>query len=340
MSILTTNLTPDTLLDLAKKTMLLKGVKCQITTPDSCNAILVSWEAYKLHLLRRHTLTVKKLQKDEQTCTVQSQAGVSRTKTRKEWRCAFRCSNRVHTSRESLEQHVDSHMARVPLCCPFQTCENEQPFEGELFLIDHLDSVHFEQRNLPSTALEGQLRASWCSYCQSRDISEPPPWPRNPVGYSDIFNLHLSRPLPPSSPRTPPASPPSRQFPRLVQASALQSPSFNSPGRRPIARQITLESIEDSNKTQEVLEFEDLPVLLPVSRTCLNEDTEKYLSRRSQLPEDWIVWQRPHSWKKETPGPFHLQNPADSNRVPPSSMDYNVFSARVDQLKAEGILGK
>ncbi|KAJ3731699.1 hypothetical protein DFJ43DRAFT_1076943 [Lentinula guzmanii] len=330
MSALAATLSANSLVDLAKKTMLPQGVRCQITSPGPCNAILVCWEAYRLHLLRQHSLTVKKIRdNDEQT-------GTSRTVTRKEWRCAFRCAHHVHLSRKSLEQHMISHMSKVPLCCPFQTCENLRPLESVFILIDHLDSSHHEQQILSPTELEGQLRATWWSLdSQPGGSFELPPWPDSPVDYLDIMNSHPSQPPSSSPPRTPPTSSPFRQFPRLVQSSALQSPSFNSPGRRPIPRQITIESIEDSDKPEEVFEFEDLP-----KSQCSPDHDSDWRPPPSQLHEDWIVWQRPHSWKKEAASPFHLQNAEDFNRMPPSSMDYNVFSARVDQLKAEGILGK
>ncbi|KAJ3906354.1 hypothetical protein F5879DRAFT_946583 [Lentinula edodes] len=320
--------TANSVVDIAKKTMLPQGVRCQITTPEPCNAVLACWEAYRLHLIRQHSLTIQKIQKN-------GQAGTSRTITRKEWRCAFRCLNRIHLSRRSLEQHMVAHMSEVPLSCPFQTCESLRPLESELTLIEHLDSIHSEHNTM---ALEGQLCTAWWPPYRQPQIAESPLWPDSPVNYLDIINPYPSQPPHPSPPHTPPASPVFHQFPRLVQSSALQSPSFHSPGRRPIPRQITIESIEDWSNPEEFYEFEDLPTL---SELPPNSSTHNSEWRPSpQIPEDWIVWQRPQNWKKETSTLFHLQTAEDLGHMPPSSMDYNVFSARVNQLKAEGLLGK
>ncbi|KAJ4473691.1 hypothetical protein J3R30DRAFT_707622 [Lentinula aciculospora] len=189
MSGLAATFTVNPLLDLAKRTMLPQGVRCQITTPEPCNAILACWEAYRLHLIHQHSVTVKKFRKNRQ-------AGTTYTVTRKEWRCAFQCPNRVHMSRESLEQHMLSHMSEIPFSCPFPTCESRlRPLESEPTLIDHLDSIHCEQRGISSTELEGQLW--WSSYSQSTSFIESPPWPDYSVIYLDTVNPHPFQPPPP-----------------------------------------------------------------------------------------------------------------------------------------------
>lgn len=92
--------------------------------------------------------------------------------------------------------------------------------------------------------------------------------------------------------------------------------------------------------------FDDLPVL-DVSSSSQSADFSRrdlkgseWLLQRSKPPDDWVIWKRPKVWLKDTPKPFHLQMPSDHGRIPPASMDYNVFSARVNQLKADGVLGK
>ncbi|KAE9400531.1 hypothetical protein BT96DRAFT_641602 [Gymnopus androsaceus JB14] len=108
-------LTRNSMINIAKKTMWPpEGRKCQITTSDEpCTAVLVCWEAYRLHLIQQHCTAVKK------KCGKTSSGA-----KQKEFHCPFQCPNYIHPSRKSLEQHMTSlHMSKIPLPCPFRKCE-------------------------------------------------------------------------------------------------------------------------------------------------------------------------------------------------------------------------
>ncbi|KAF9078181.1 hypothetical protein BDP27DRAFT_1441464 [Rhodocollybia butyracea] len=356
-------LTTSSVIELARKTMLEQGLRCPISVPEQppCTTVLACWETYRLHILREHCTVLytrkngqasyvhKSLPHCSRVSTLDSalyiflQTSSGKAVTRKEYRCPFRCANHIQPSRHSLEQHLMLvHMSSIPLPCPFKACQIITPLESNELLVNHLQSVHNECIGLELGHLdkEGQLLPSWGlgSYIH---IEDPPSLP-DVVTHLDLIGPapSYSEPLTPPPPSTPRLlEQPSPYSPHLVEIAALQSPQKIRNSNR--LRLITMPKDEDSKKTEEEekvekeeISFEDLPV----REGFPGKKDTKWHPERSELQDDWIIWKRP--WRKIVSTPFHLQNPEEFGHIPPSSMDYEVFSARVDQLRADGILGK
>ncbi|KIK61599.1 hypothetical protein GYMLUDRAFT_42610 [Collybiopsis luxurians FD-317 M1] len=344
-------LTTDSIVDLAKKTLWVpNGLKCQVAHPEPCSAVLACWEAYQLHLVRQHCATIRKIQKNGQ---------VSLSLPR-EFHCPFRCTNHIHKSRENLEEHMTAaHMSKIPLPCPFRKCQDIPPLESEVKFAHHVDTIHLHEKyNMTRAQLEqeGHLLLLWQSSCsQSNIVPDPPPLPQSFV-HLDVMNTPSSysepliSPVPPTVLSTPP-----RQFsrstpptPLRIRSSDLQSPALNSPGRRvQRPRQIqgtkpdmNFQRLENNEEQMETVALDDLPILDQSSDSLSKFAPELYRPQRTEIPNDWLIWRRPTPLRKELSMPVLLPKPESYGLSPPSSMDFNVFSARVNQLKAPGYLDK
>lgn len=214
----------------------------------------------------------------------------------------------------SLEKHVTiSHMAKIPLLCPFQKC-NGLLLNSEILLLDHIQSDHTGE----SLIAEGELLPSWWSPSDANADLPPPP----------LLPSHCLNPLVVVTPfpcRSPPSTP--RAAPRVLTLSDTL-PSLRSPLNRSLTqRQITLDSIGDLKITDEKdfeYEFADLPILNEPFKP--SSSSSSWRPQRSEPEKDWVVWERPTVWRKENPRPSHLLKPEDYGHTPPGSiLFHNVF---------------
>lgn len=261
------------------------------------------------------------------------------SRVRKGFHCPFHCTH-AYESCKSLEEHILLHMSKTPLPCPFQSCGSVQPFESEMQLADHIHSTHAEHLgcSLSQMNQDGQLLPLWWIPSRSYPLPDPPPLPKtsnNPLVMVTPYP-HFQQPFLSPSSKLKPSSSSSSAAPSSFASLSLHHhhhhiqhhPVRSSAYRPHIPLQIQNMGLQNSLLVAKGnIHFDDLP-----------EQNFSGLLHRSKPPDDWLIWKQPKVWMKSTSRPFHLEKPEDHGLMPPSSMDYNVFSALVDQLKESGDL--
>ncbi|KAG7443663.1 uncharacterized protein BT62DRAFT_323399 [Guyanagaster necrorhizus] len=219
----------------------------------------------------------------------------------RQYKCPLpRCSAPIHTSEQSIREHIDvSHMSAFhALICPLRQCEGVR-FTRILHLTNHLRSAH--------AALEGQrvnlhseLFLPSSRIFRPSSVPDPLPLPLPSIGAT----------LVPAVANGPPRK-------SLWGAGTAPTPSLPRSPKR-LKHTVSESSIEDGKESSSIV-LDDLPIY---------DDTKS--------STDFVVWRRPSQLQKDVVRPLPMLDPTVPRPTePPSSILYNSFKARVDALEVE-----
>lgn len=203
-----------------------------------------------------------------------------------------------------------SHMARVPIPCPFKGC-SVPTFTRTSALADHLEDNHRELLNQTIGLPSELLLPSWRPIYPGPHLLPPPTLPENiasgAASLGETSCAPMSRRL-----RTPEPTPSAPTRTMLLT---------NTPSRRrTLMPSASIMSIETDTETLVIADIPPFPKYPP-----------------SPTIEDFLVWRRPASAYKDVSRPQPMREPVPSE-PPPASILYDVFRQRVEQLEADGLI--
>ncbi|KIK57773.1 hypothetical protein GYMLUDRAFT_746952 [Collybiopsis luxurians FD-317 M1] len=253
-------------------------------------------------------------------------------------------------------------MPQIPIPCPFKMCESIQSFESESSLIHHVEAMHkvylgvdmkqLVQKGLlfplwfPSAELQSSY-ATTTSPLPSLSTVSYRPWHLVDVSPHPGFRLpDVHAQSANGMAAIPSVMPPPPYTIRLrnsghspVCQSQFQSHySMQSRGMGPGKKKM-----EDFD-----FDFEDLPginlqsfssKLVSTPLLGLRNYSRELNPCYHPRPDELVIQRRPVIRDRDVSRPFHLPKRDEYyGRSPPSSMGYQVFGERVDQLRKNGIL--